>query len=686
MRFRKIGTKMILGILSPVVIALIVYTVLSARQGQVIISEQTEEWVGAELAAQKATITNELNMASSTLPNLSTTVTNGYKTLSQYNLEVALQELVKDSTIIYGAGIWFEPKEYQPTEEYSGFYAYRDGEGVVVSYDRNTLEFDYFNQEFYQTAKNVESQTFLKPYYDEMTGKTLITCVLPMRNPIGNFIGCVSVEIEVSSLQSIIGTVQVGDAGDAMLLESSTGMYLGNSDASKVTSGESILNEENTLLATAGQEILAGEVGITTYQEGTESYTLYYDTIPEVGWKIVIRIPQSQLDAPVLELVQILVVIGIIAAIVSIIAILSQVKSISKGLTDVHKFADTLAQGDFSIQPMRIKRVDELGRMGNSLNIMYQSNKDVLTNISEYALNIHESSERLSESSSGLSNGFEKIVSMMNNVNEAMLSASAATQEVNASAEEVSSSVNILANEAEKSKIMTEEIKERAGVIEKDSSEAYDIAINLSRQYEKNLNKSIENAEIVESVGKMTKVISDIAEQINLLSLNASIEAARAGEQGRGFAVVATEIGKMAGDTAQIVKEIQNTIEDVKRAFELLTSDSQSLIKFLKETVTPDYDRFVGIAKQYGQDANAIEESSIRITEMLNNIEIIMDEVTQAVQNISESAQNTADSSSNVMETIGEVSEVVEEVSAMSQDQEMIASDLNEVVGKFKLS
>ena len=78
--------------------------------------------------------------------------------------------------------------------------------------------------------------------------------------------------------------------------------------------------------------------------------------------------------------------------------------------------------------------------------------------------------------------------------------------------------------------------------------------MNLSKVHEDNLNKSIENAKVVAMIGTMAEAISSIAEQVNLLSLNASIEAARAGEQGRGFAVVASEIGSLANETSDTVK------------------------------------------------------------------------------------------------------------------------------------
>ena len=96
----------------------------------------------------------------------------------------------------------------------------------------------------------------------------------------------------------------------------------------------------------------------------------------------------------------------------------------------------------------------------------------------------------------------------------------------------------------------------------------------------------------------MANVISEIADQINLLSLNASIEAARAGEAGKGFAVVASEIGSLATSTAEAVGQIQNTISQVQNAFDSLTKDAQNMLGFVVNDVTPDYSNFVEVAKK----------------------------------------------------------------------------------------
>ena len=226
---------------------------------------------------------------------------------------------------------------------------------------------------------------------------------------------------------------------------------------------------------------------------------------------------------------------------------------------------------------------------------------------------------------------------------------------------------------------------ERARVIEKNSREAYESAAEISKQREEELLMAVENAKVVEKIGDMARVISNTASQINLLSLNASIEAVRAGEQGRGFAVVAREIGTLAKNTSEIVKEIEGTITEVQKAFGMMLNGSESMLTFLKDTVTPDYNNFVDVGQQYGRDAVSIEEISNEIAEMAENISQVMQEVRDAIQNVSESVQTTAGNSSMVLSTIEKAYDVVTDMSKMSQKQERIAEELNTVVSGFKL-
>ena len=256
---------------------------------------------------------------------------------------------------------------------------------------------------------------------------------------------------------------------------------------------------------------------------------------------------------------------------------------------------------------------------------------------------------------------------------------------MNASVEEVNASINVLVGETGQSEKLSEEIKQRAEEIKRSSQNSSEESIRLSGQYQRNVEESIENAKIVESIGMLADVIAGIADQINLLSLNASIEAARAGEQGRGFAVVAGEIGKLAGETANAVGQIKDTIAKIKTSFDGLIHDTTELLQFVTDTVTPDYQSFVNAAVQYGDDADSIRASTINIAELTDHIEKIVNEVSEAVSSIAESSQEVASSSVTIVEALDSATGVVGQLNEKAEEQTSIASDLTNVVSRFKL-
>ena len=639
-----------------------------------------------ELNAQMNGISEELNIVGRTSRDLAMTVGTTYKTIDIVSYEELLKELTADNPNVLGCGIWFEPFAYDKAQEYMGPYVYKEGTELILTYDYSNAEYDYINQEFYQNAVNSkDAYVFTDPYYDETMGKTMTSCTMPIMDPSGTFIGAITVDMELTTIQNLISSIQVGENGRA-ILTTANGQYIGTQDVEKIEQSLNLTQETNSSLADAANLIMNSQEGLEVYVEGAEKYNLYYDTVEGVGWKLMIQMPQSELSQPVVKLTINLLIVCVIAIILAILVVLFEVRWIAGNLKKVARFAGFLAEGNFTVESLDIKGKDELAFMGASLNEMYGKNKEVITNISIQADEINNSSEKLSASSTELLDQFALIEDYMSKVNEAMMSSSAASEEVNASVEEVNSSVNVLASETDKSKKLADEIRSRASSIEIKSKESFSYASRLSGEFEINLGKSIENAKVVESIGTMANVISNIAEQINLLSLNASIEAARAGEQGRGFAVVAGEIGKLAGETSKAVDQIQKTIINVQGAFDRLTDDSKSLLSFLTQTVTPDYGEFVDTAKQYGLDAEAIEEFSNKLSSMSEDIERIMAEVGSAIQNIAESAQSTADNTSKTMQSVNEVSKVVDEVSEMSKEQQSIAGDLSGVVKTFKLN
>ena len=680
-----IREQMLLKLLPTVLVATILLTVVSAFNSKRTINTQIQQTMNAELASNSAQINAKLDTVRYQAVNLAREVSMHYTQTSMDLFKASFSEAILSSEIINGAGIWFEPNVYNPEEKYVGPYWYKDGGSIVETYEYSNAEYDYFSQEYYTNAKAMEpgSATITDPYYDESSGTVMASCSAPIYA--GNkFIGCVTCDIQLDTMVEIASAIKVGTNGTAMLL-SSSGTYIYTDDEQKVSDGVNITEDENASLAKAGAKVLAAESGLTTYTQGSETYNLYYSTIPGVNWKLMIRMPQSEINAPVKKLTSILVVVAVIAILFIAVVIALIANNLSKTMNKVKAFAMDLAKGDFTVDKIDAKGKDELGMMSGSLNEMYESNRDVISRITTGSSNVNDSSLKMNQVATELSMKFGHIHDNMGKVNDAMMSAGAATEEVSASVNEVNESVQFLADETSKTSEEVEVILKRASEVEESSRQAYDHAIAIVEKYGDELKEANKRAEIVSEIGDMANSIADIADQINLLSLNASIEAARAGEHGRGFAVVASEINKLATDTGDAVERIKVTIEGVQSAFKSMSGGANQLLDFVQETVAPDYDNFVNIGVQYGQDATAFKNLADSIGQMVSTITESMEQVNAAVANIAESAQDTAANSADITETVDEVSIMVDDVEGMATEQKDIASDLSNIVSQFKL-
>ncbi len=683
MTFKKISTRMLVRIVPVILIAMGILTAVSMRSSQNIITEQISSSMEAELRAQDGAMGEYLDSVSNMATIFANIVETSYTTTDIATYEQILASNIVENDIVSGSGIWFEPYVYDSNEEYMGPYVYKDGDSTVTTYDYSNADYNYFQQEYYTMSASAQEAQFTDPYYDATSDTIMSTCACPMIVD-GKYIGCVTVDIGLETITNLIDNIKVGENGKAVLI-TPDGTYLAGVEADKIQNAVKITEDENASVAAAGNEILKNDSGELSCKINGEQKNLYYATLDRTGWKMILEMPRAELNAPLIRMVKILSLVVLVTIIVAYAVVLIHVNAIAKSVRKVQGFAGSLADGDFTIDTLKVATRDEIGDMSGSLNQMYESNKDVICNIKEHAVEMENSSDKLKDAVVTLNEKFQQMQTYMNHVNEEMVSTSAATEEVNASAEEVLSNVNILADRTSDSMQMAQEIRQKALDVGDNSRNAYDSATTLSGEFKERLRISIENAKVVESIGELANVISGIAEQINLLSLNASIEAARAGEAGRGFAVVATEIGTLAGSTSQAVGQIQSTITEVKAAFNGLAKDAQGLLEFVQNRVAPDYRNFVGVAEQYEKDAETIDETSRQISTMSETIKNIMQEVSGAVQSIAEATQHTTELSSDIMSDIDFVSDNITEVSSMSDIQDGIVKDLNGVVAKFKL-
>lgn len=684
MGFKKITSQLLTVLLTVMLASMLLLSFISYSQSENIIKGQIETMMNSELDKQTNLIESKISRISSMAADLGSGVETTYTSTALSQYEELLSSMIKKDSLVLGSGIWFEPYVYDKSEKYIGPYVHKDGDKTVVTYEYSNAQYDYFSYDWYKNAKSGTDPVFSELYYDDTLKLTMMSCTAPMYTADKKFIGVVTVDMQVSDIQDLTNKIKLGDTGSVFLLNKD-GFFITGTSEDKVLK-ENIADSSNSSLKKLGAEIIKKEQGEGSYTQDGEKYLTYYRTVPGVGWHIVAKVPESETKLPLKDLSKKLIISLLVSGIITALIIILQVNTITRKIKKANNFTMSLAKGDFTINPIVVKGRDELSQLEVSLNKMLTDNRGVIQSIAGGANGITNAGESLEVVVHKLTEQFQSINTAIRDINEVMMSSSASTEEVNASVEEVHSSIDVLTQETEAGKELAENIHRKAREAERKSEISYEKAQELIKENEKKLLISLENAKIVESISTMAGQIAQIAEQVNLLSLNASIEAARAGEHGKGFAVVAKEIGTLASMTTHTVDDIKNTIDKVTGAYKNLMDNSSEMLEFMKVNVTGDYREFLHTAKQYDTEASAISKNIETISRMTEGIDRISSEVTKAISEIAQGAQITAESSSAILGNIDGLSEVVEEVASLIEKENEISGNLNRMVANFKIN
>lgn len=291
--------------------------------------------------------------------------------------------------------------------------------------------------------------------------------------------------------------------------------------------------------------------------------------------------------------------------------------------------------------------------------------KETLSDVAKVSEDIFNSSRELLENEMSLSALMSEVASSTEEIAEGMEHASSSINKINNSGQEIGVSLFELSGETERISQSAKEVEKRALSVQQDSESSRDNAISLYNNIQDQVLNSIDQTNVVEEISDLSSNIANIAEQINLLALNASIEAARAGEQGKGFAVVANEVRQLASDSTITASQIQKSIEKIQVSISNLVSSSSNLLKFINEDIIKDYDKMVGIGKHYKSDSDAI---AILVGKITGNVKSISEHVSGINKSISETAIN-----------INSSAQASKEITVRSETSEKLRTALNRI-------
>lgn len=374
----------------------------------------------------------------------------------------------------------------------------------------------------------------------------------------------------------------------------------------------------------------------------------------------------------------------IIAVIIALVLSVVLTRNITLPLRELTSRVRQVADGDLSLESVSVKNRDEIKDLAEGFNEMVAKLKSMVLNVKTTSEQVASASEELFASADQTAASTHEITASIQEMANGSESSLENTKEVARTMNEMAAGISNIAeavNQVYDNSIhTTKEAKTGNEILEKTSHQME--LINKTVQSSSGLIKELGIRS--EEIGQIVQVITGIAEQTNLLALNAAIEAARAGEHGRGFAVVADEVRKLAEESKKsaeqitsLVLEIQNSTNKAVLSMNQCTNEMKAGIELVSDT-KESFRKILDSAEHVSKQA---QEVSAATEQMAASVE----EVTTSISELETIAQNSFSITQSIAAGAEEQLASMEEISASSQSLSKLAEELQELVQKFKI-